>query len=118
MIYPNKHPAELNNENDVNFNWMPYQLSQETERVNYLIISIVQMILEMEFKGKNIDDIDLVGPDCHLIGRLFKYVFKSQPTNIDTICCIVCHLVNQLAAMMLNDKEETGAIPGNEEDVK
>ena len=35
------------------------------------------MILEKELKDKNIDDIELVGPDCHLIGRLFKYVFKS-----------------------------------------
>lgn len=117
MIYPNKHPAEQDNENDVNFNQMPYMLSQEAERVNYLIISIVQMILDKEFKGKNIDDINLVGPDCHLIGRLFKYVFKSQPTNIDTICCIVCQLVNQFAALMNNEKEETGAVQGNDEDV-
>lgn len=77
MIFPNRHPAEQKNMCDENFNHMDYMLSQETERVNYLIISIVQMILPTEFEGKSIDEIDLVGEDCHIIGRLFKYVFKS-----------------------------------------
>jgi len=27
---------------------------------------------------------------------IFKRIFKSQQTNIDTICCIACHIINHI----------------------
>lgn len=69
MIYQNKFPAngpyfveesqgnykKVNNTNNHDiFNYQDYQLSLEAERVNFLIISIVNKIIPSEFEGKTL----------------------------------------------------------------
>jgi len=27
---------------------------------------------------------------------IFQWIFDQQSTNMDTICCIVCHFINQI----------------------
>ena len=66
------------------------------------------MILPSELEGKSIAEVDLVGKNCELIGRLFKYVFKSQPTNICSICSIVAQFANIIAIRLDGEKEEAG----------
>lgn len=39
----------------------------------------------------------IFGPTCSLISiYIFRRIFKSQQTNIDTICCFVCHIINHI----------------------
>lgn len=50
---------------------------------------------------------------------IFRRIFKSQATNIDTICCIACHIINYImsnftqsgaqADASLDVTEKTGA---------
>ena len=39
----------------------------------------------------------IFGPDAKLISiYIFRRIFKSQQTNVDTICCFVCHIINHI----------------------
>lgn len=71
-------------------------VSSEVERVNFLLLSVVKEIIPNEFKKfKNLDEVDLLSDQC-LIGKVFKYIFKSQNTNVDSISCFVSHILNSM----------------------
>lgn len=83
-------------------------------RNNYLLISIFEMMLpeelpqaleqvdltyneEEEAKKEKKDQKADAGPKTEMIcSYIFKLIFESQQTNIDTICCIACHIINQI----------------------
>ena len=67
----------------------------EKERVNMLLLSLIQQILDKELsKYRKLSEVDFTSPNS-LIRKLFMRIMKSQETNIDTICCIVAHMMNQ-----------------------
>lgn len=81
------------------------------QRLNYLLISVFEQVLPYELeqclrqnKQRLLEEHDgddelpyLFGPDCKLISiYIFRRIFKSQQTNIDTICCFVCHIINHI----------------------
>lgn len=73
-----------------------YMVSSEVERVNFLLLSVIKEIIPNEFKKfKSLDEVDLLSDQC-LIGKLFKYIFKSQNTNVDSISCFVAHILNSM----------------------
>jgi len=44
-----------------------------------------------------LDDVQLFSKESKMISSyIFRRIFKSQQTNIDTICCIVCHIINNI----------------------
>ena len=65
-------------------------------RNNYLLISIFDLILPKELPP-TLDEVDLFSDESKMISSyIFKRIFKSQQTNIDTICCIACHIINHI----------------------
>lgn len=88
-----------------------------TIRNNYLLISIFELMLPEELplaleqvdltyneeeakedaaKGKKDPKAD-AGPKTEMIcSYIFQLIFESQQTNIDTICCIACHIINNV----------------------
>lgn len=78
------------------------QKSQQL-RLNYLLIPIFKAVLEDEM----LDRAPLIegeayhpyifGKDCQMLSiYIFRRVFKSDQRNIDTICCIACHIINSI----------------------
>ena len=85
-----------------------------TLRNNYLLISIFELMLpeelpqaleegdltfneEEEKKKEKKDQKAEAGQKTEMIcSYIFKLIFESQQTNIDTICCIACHIINQI----------------------
>ena len=55
-------------------------------------------MLEEDYElPEKLDDVRLFSKDSKLISSyIFKRIFKSQQTNIDTICCIACHIINNI----------------------
>jgi hypothetical protein len=45
--------------------------------------------------NSTLEQVDLLHKDS-LIGKVFKYIFRSQATNLDSIAAFVAHLVNCL----------------------
>ena len=86
-------------------------VSQEKERVNLLLISLIQQILATELKHNQwecIDHVDFTRPDS-LVRKLFTRIMKSQETNVDTICCIVAHMMNSfLQQLQVDDLDSVG----------
>ena len=71
-------------------------ISSEAERVNYLLITVLKGIIDKEFERyDDITQVDLLAEDS-LVGRIFKYIFRSQPVNIDSVASVVAHLLNWL----------------------
>ena len=71
-------------------------ISSEAERVNYLLITVLKGIIDKEFERyDDISQVDLLAEDS-LVGRIFKYIFRSQPVNIDSVASVVAHLLNWL----------------------
>ena len=55
---------------------------------------MVRKVLPIELsKHKTLGDVDFLSEDS-LVGRLFKYMFRSQGTNTDSIGAYVAHLLN------------------------
>ena len=87
-----------------------YQLvSQEKERVNLLLISLIQRILSTELEQyQDLKDVDFTGENS-LVRKLFTRIMKSQETNVDTICCIVAHMMNSfLQQFQVDDLDGVG----------
>ena len=75
-----------------------------------MLISVFEQVLPHELKqcrqrveeaaqhDENNDEPPYIfGPNCKLISiYIFRRIFKSQQTNIDTICCFVCHIINHI----------------------
>ena len=54
-------------------------------------------MLDHELENKFIDDIDFMHKESKLISiYIFRRIFKSQGTNIDTITCIISHVINMI----------------------
>lgn len=44
-----------------------------------------------------IDKVDFMNKECKMISvYIFRRIFKSQKTNMDTVCCIIGHMINLL----------------------
>mmetsp|Transcript_28275 Transcript_28275/g.42809 ORF Transcript_28275/g.42809 Transcript_28275/m.42809 type:complete len:119 (+) Transcript_28275:1275-1631(+) len=67
-------------------------------RMNYLLISVFKAMLRHELNGP-LENLDLYSKDSKLIcGYIFRRIFKSQQTNVDTIVCIVGHIINMIVS--------------------
>lgn len=83
-----------------------------TSRNNYLLISIFEKMLDFELtaKGENqegeivpLSEVQLTDSKGEpkegkemITPFIFELIFESQPTNMDTICCIACHIINNV----------------------
>ena len=87
-----------------------YNVSQEIERKNCLLISLIRPVaLDEISKCRTIDDVDFDDKNS-LVGKLFRRIFKSQETNIDSLCCIVADMINKF----MNQKKEGSFIDGQD----
>ena len=92
-----------------------------TLRLNYLLLSIYEGLLERELaQFASLEEVELCagqegegakkggGEDYKELMStfIFQFIFDSQPTNIDTICCIVCHFINYIQATFQNSQGE------------
>ena len=69
-------------------------VSSESEKVNFLLICLVKSIIAEEFgKFADLSEVCLVEDSC-VVGKIFKYIFKSQSTNIGVISRLVAHTIN------------------------
>ena len=90
---------------------------QEKKRLNYLLLSGFEKILAVELdqmpKSKaepnNEGEVPfLFGKDCEMTFMvIFKHIFESNGTNIDTICSICCHIVNQILTQFTQSSQGT-----------
>ena len=84
-------------------------VSQEKERVNLLLISLIQQILATELEQYHyIDHVDFTHENS-LVRKLFTRIMKSQETNVDTICCIVAHMMNSFLQQLQVDEIDSAA---------
>lgn len=72
-------------------------------RLNYLLMTIFEALLVHELRECTPlpDDEEhhpyIFGKDCQMISiYIFRRVFKSDQRNVDTICCIACHVINSI----------------------
>ena len=72
----------------------------ETSRLNYLLISSFEKIFTHELKALKLKQDDspfYFDEDCTMISiYIFQVIFESNQTNMDTICCIACHIINKI----------------------
>ena len=97
----------------------------DTVRLNFLLISVFEKMLPYELGKKSLrttqvdvekdmtpEFIDLFSEkqDPPMISTfIFRFIFQSQYTNIDTVCCILCHMVNTIITQFAqNSSGESG----------
>lgn len=70
-------------------------VSREQERVNLNLISFIKKTIKLELQDvQSLKDVDFL-KESSLIGKLFYRILKSQERNMDTICCMLAHLMNK-----------------------
>ena len=72
----------------------------ETSRLNYLLISCFEKVFTHDLrslKSRGDEPAFYFEEDCKMISvHIFKVIFDSNQTNLDTICCIACHIINKI----------------------
>ena len=82
-------------------------------RVNFQLLSIMKKILPVELHNKKLTEIDFLSSES-LTGKIFKYIFKSQSINLDSIGTFVAHLIN---CMSIDFKEENTEDVTNDDEI-
>jgi len=55
-------------------------------------------MVKHELNG-TIEEVDLYSKNSKTMSAyIFRRIFKSQLTNVDTICCIITHIINMLVS--------------------
>lgn len=62
--------------------------------MNYLLICFLRGIVAEEIaKFANLGEVNLATSDS-IVSRIFRYIFKSHPANVNQISQLVAHILN------------------------